>query len=173
MTFKLFIALSGFGGAIFVLLLICLRGVCYISQDKIEIVEKSGRQDLGALPLELRQSWESWPALTCGSCLPFTRGQQGASSIRPDITPRVQPGNHQRRLEFKTMNTEESNGESKFAVVPIAQRTQQIASVLWQQRPVRYLVVPGIVIALGVGAWAHLRPKTTNMESQPSPESES
>jgi hypothetical protein len=46
MTFKLFIALSGFGGAVFVLLFICLRGVCYIPQDEIGIVEKSGRLDL-------------------------------------------------------------------------------------------------------------------------------
>jgi hypothetical protein len=46
MTFNLFIALSGFGGAIFSLLFICLRAVFYIPHDKIGIVEKSGRQDL-------------------------------------------------------------------------------------------------------------------------------
>jgi hypothetical protein len=63
------------------------------------------------------------------------------------------------------MSTEESNGESKFAIVPLAQRTQQIASTLWEQRPVRYLVVPGIVVALGVGAWAHLRSKPTILDA--------
>jgi hypothetical protein len=69
------------------------------------------------------------------------------------------------------MSTKETNGESKFALVPIAQKAQQIASALWQQPPVRYLVVPGIVIGLGVGAWAHLRTKTTNTEPPTSSES--
>ena len=69
------------------------------------------------------------------------------------------------------MSTKETNLESKFAVVPVAQRAQQIACALWQQRPVRCLVVPGIVMALGVGAWAHLRTKPTNTEPPTSPES--
>jgi hypothetical protein len=61
--------------------------------------------------------------------------------------------------------------EPKFDIVPVARKTQQIASALWQQRPVRYLIVPGLVIALGVGALAHLRTKPTNMEPPSSPES--
>jgi uncharacterized membrane protein YqiK len=40
MTFLQFIALSSIGAIIFMLLVICLRGVCYIPQDKIGIVEK-------------------------------------------------------------------------------------------------------------------------------------
>jgi hypothetical protein len=59
--------------------------------------------------------------------------------------------------------------ESKFALVPVAQKTQAIATALWQQPRVRYVLVPGLVIAaLGVGAWAHLRPRSTN--AQPLPE---
>jgi hypothetical protein len=60
--------------------------------------------------------------------------------------------------------------ETKFDIVPVAQKTQQIASALWQKRPVRYLIVPGLVIALGVGALAHLRTKSTNTEPPSSPE---
>ena len=40
MTLEQFIALSSVGGVVFILLVICLRGVCYIPQDKIGIVEK-------------------------------------------------------------------------------------------------------------------------------------
>jgi hypothetical protein len=92
---------------------------------------------------------------------PSREGSKEPSSIRSDITPRVQPGN-----KTKKMST-----EPKFDIVPVARKTQQIASALWQQRPVRYLIVPGLVIALGVGALAHLRTKPTNMERPSSPES--
>ena len=40
MTLEQFIALSSIGGVVFIFLVICLRGVCYIPQDKIGIVEK-------------------------------------------------------------------------------------------------------------------------------------
>ena len=40
MTLEQFIALSGIVGTVFILLVLCLRGVCYIPQNKIGIVEK-------------------------------------------------------------------------------------------------------------------------------------
>jgi hypothetical protein len=78
------------------------------------------------------------------------------------------------------MNTESSNDtestESKVALVPVAQKTQEIATALWQKPSVRYGVIPGLVVAaVGIGAWAHWRQaKATNPEGQePSSESES
>ena len=97
---------------------------------------------------------------------PSREGSKEPGSIRPDIRPRVQPGNHQRQQDQKQVST-----EPKFDIVPVAQKTQQIASALWQKRPVRYLIVPGLVIALGVGALAHLRTKPANAEPPSSPES--
>jgi hypothetical protein len=40
MTLEQFIELSSIGCAVFILLVICLRGICYIPQNKIGIVEK-------------------------------------------------------------------------------------------------------------------------------------
>jgi hypothetical protein len=72
------------------------------------------------------------------------------------------------------MSTEpktETNGESKFALVPVAQKTQAIATALWQKPGVRYGVIPGLVVAaVGIGAWAHLRQaKAANPELQQPP----
>jgi len=60
------------------------------------------------------------------------------------------------------MSTESNNDtestESKFALVPVALKTQEIATALWQKPSVRYGVIPGLVAAaVGIGAWAHWR----------------
>ena len=77
------------------------------------------------------------------------------------------------------MSTEpkkEYNGESKVDLVPVALKTQEIATALWQKPSVRYGVIPGLVIAaVGIGAWAHLSQSNAVKPEgqQPSPESES
>ena len=102
----------------------------YIPQDKIGTVEKFWSTRPGALLLELRHSGHPCLALTCGSCLPSTRGQQGA---------KLHPAGHHTacpaRQSPAATKPKKMSTEPKFDIVPVARKTQQIASALWQQRP--------------------------------------
>jgi hypothetical protein len=76
-------------------------------------------------------------------------------------------------MSIEPNNNTEST-ESKFALVPVALKTQAIATALWQKPGVRYGVIPGLVAAaVGIGAWAHWRQANAVKPEaqQPSPES--